>query len=70
MSRRTGHPTPGHLKPESVRQLAAFAQGEADAKAARPDVQHTYTDPTERAAYAGGYGYGRLSSRAPIGDYR
>jgi hypothetical protein len=46
----------GYLKPESVRQLAAFRQGEADAKAGRPDVQTTYGDPSERVAYDGGYG--------------
>lgn len=60
----------GYLKPESVRQLAAFRQGESHAKAGQPDVQHTFTDPNERVAYDGGYGYGTVVSRPRYEELR
>lgn len=53
------------LSPQSRNQLAAFRQGQAHAMQGRQDNQDSYADPTERAAYDGGHGLGRLVRRGP-----
>jgi hypothetical protein len=56
---------PKQLSPESRCQLDAFRQGQTDAEKGREDNQQAYADPTERAAYDGGHGLGRLIRRGP-----
>jgi hypothetical protein len=56
---------PKQLSPESRRQVDAFRQGQADAEKGREDNQQAYAEPTERAAYDGGHGLGRVLRRGP-----